>query len=926
MTKHGVKDYKYKTYEEREISVYKNFNSGLWAENTKPFYRRTHSLTIKQVYEVVKNGGGIHDIEDIKEKIRFIQTHSKCESEFIKKSLPSFTASANFEGVKSKSANKTYTQLLGFDFDKLTPEQAEQALQALKQWEGTMLLFRSPSGNGVKLFVCVKSPEAQHERVYRCLARYLKETLSLDADMQCVDVTRLCFFSHDPDAYYNSEVKDIDPSELFKAYKDIANEPDASYQGIAVDYTAVDTKDIKTIYHGMADQLMAKGVEWVDGKRNAFLLEICKVKKWGITFEQCLSETMELVNGRYTSDYTKHTIPQKLAYNWQRYFNGYMVFRQPAKPCMQIENYLTEQKEFINAELLAKRILFIDAPTGAGKTTLIKQLAKELKLKTDILMPTTALVEQQTDIVGITGNKALSAEQVKADVLACCYNSIGKIQDRSSKLLVIDEAHSLVSDYGYKHKTIKEMQRHLDRYEYIIYLSGSMLTLDGYYSEENHLRFEKRNRFEYEYQIIELEAGFTDKDYFISGIDKTKLNVFYQNDKTVLDNLYAYLTSEGYKVAYVSRDKKDEEEYQGIVKNSSLVGYDVLLTTCVIQAGVNITDCDREAVITFGRRSNLIDYIQFTARFRKRRPQVRIIHSNRMGALWVSDKSSLLDRIEIEKQLLEKAREKNQSRIVDFDYLEAESIIKGIDMVFEDFDGNYITDSFRLLYEDYQTLTKNVNSNVRVLRHYLSQFHFTETACTTIQVEDAKMKGLKGVGRNNSAEKKRKTERVINSILSGNHTFQEEKDKVTQEIESRYQFLSKYLTNKDISERRKLLTSKPKFDEYKSKVVYVLAEKDIRAQKQVADRVLLEFAMLRKLAGKIKENHTYSGCDLKQMLKEIGFDISGNGFVNKSLGLLYDFERTANGTAYKVKGRIKESDLITKKRSVEPVTEEGLFS
>ncbi|PVY42834.1 BT4734/BF3469 family protein [Pontibacter virosus] len=926
MIPNGATDYKNKTYEERQISIYKNFNDGLSYLNPNPYYRRTHSFTIKEVYDVVRNGGSVHGVEDIKDKVAYIQTHTKLEHEFIKKSLPSFTVSANFKDRRSIAAEKKYTQIIGFDFDKLTAEETARALDELKEWEASMLVFRSPSGKGIKLFVCVDSQEEQHVLIYRCFELYFKERFDLIADMQCIDCTRLCFFSHDPDAYYNGEARFVSTKQLTDKYRHVISVNTTSYEGLdTIDYSIVNTSSIKTIFYGFVDQLLLNNVSWTDGKRNRFLMEICKLKKWGVTFQECLAELMVFVDERFTNEYNAHTIPEKLAYNWQHYFKGFQLANSDKANHYQINDYLTEQKEFIKEELLAKRIIFVDAPTGAGKTTLIKQLANELNLKTDILMPTTAMVEQQFDIIGITGSKALSAEQVKANVLACCYNSISKIQDRSSKMLVIDEAHSLVSDYGYKHKTIQEIQRQLNRYEYIIYLSGSMLTLDGYYSSDNHLSFEKKNRFDYEYQIVELEDGVTDKDYFISGIEQGKLNVFYQNDKTVLDSLFTYLTGEGYAVAYISRDKKDRDEYKGIVENSSLRGYDVLLTTCVIQAGVNITDCDREVVITFGRRTDLIDYIQFTARFRTNSPFVRIIHSNKMGALRISDISELLDRIEIEKQMLAKAREKNSTRIIDFDFLEADCIVKGYDLVFEDCDGNYITDSFRLLYENYQTLCHNTRSNVRVLKHYLSQFHFTEINKGAVAVDEAKSKKLKKVSRNNTKELKERRDRVVNSILSGNHVFYNATDNVTREVESRYYFLSKHFTDNDISQRVELLKSKAPFERYQQRVTYFLAKADIKAGKQVSDKVLVEYRRLEHLEKQIKVNHTYTGVQLKQMIRVVGFDTSGRNYINNSLGILYTFERSRNGSNYTITGRIQKSELITRTHSVVPVVEECLF-
>ena len=681
ITYDNAKDSNKEHYNYRQVSIYRNFNSGLSDLNQTPFYKNTHSLNISQIYEVIKSGGNIHGIKDIRENIRYIQTHTKEEYQYVKLNLPSFTVSACFQDERKKNASKLYTQILCFDFDKLENSRVQEMIEVLKKWEFTLLVFRSPSGKGIKLFVCVDSTEKQHELVYRCFELYFKDTFGLDADMQCIDYSRLCFFSYDKSAYFNDTAAYITTEQLLDKYKHEVKLENS--RGEAVDfinYETVSTENIKSIFYSFVGQLQANGVDWIDGKKNQFLLELPKLKKWCLTYNECLTELVNFVDERYCQKYTQNNLPKWLADNWKRYGNRYNIFKPSSENKLLIQDYLSEQADLIKAELLSKRILFIDAPTGAGKTTLIKQIAGELNLKTDIIMPTTSLVEQQSDIKGITGRKALTSEFMNADILACCYNRINNLQERNSKLLVIDEAHSLVSDYSYKNKTIQDIQRNLNRYDYIIYLSGSMLPLDGYYSEDNLLSFDKKNRFNYEYEIVKLDDGVADNEYFIHSLDLNKLNVFYKNDKVVLDKLYLYLTDKGYKVAYISRDKKDNVEYRGIIENSSLVSYDVLLTTCIIQAGVNINICDRETVITYGKRSNIIDYIQFTARFRVNKPVVKIIHSGKVGQIQVNSCEELLERVELEKKLLEKARIKNHDKIIDFDFLEADRIIKGYDL------------------------------------------------------------------------------------------------------------------------------------------------------------------------------------------------------------------------------------------------------
>ncbi|WP_224997671.1 BT4734/BF3469 family protein [Cesiribacter sp. SM1] len=900
-----MKNNETKQHVDRSISIWRNTNSGLSDLNPNPFYKKYNTLNVKQVFEVIKSGGGVHQVDNIKPKIEYIQTHTKQEYEYIKLSLPSFTVSADFEDRRDKKADKIYTQILGFDFDKMSSQQVTQAYDRLKEYPATLLLFKSPSGKGLKVFIKSDCTESEHDQFYRCMALSFKSQFDLDADMQCIDYTRLCFFSYDSDAYLNEESHIAPASEIIRKYKHLVTDSSTSNSEVdSFDYSAVNTENIKSLFDSFINTLQASGVDWIDGQRNKFLLEICKVKKFGISFNECLTELLTFINGRYTNDYNAKSIPEKLAYNWKNYFKEYKPLDSGPvdqnQSQLKISHYLTEQKDLIKSNLLDKRILFIDAPTGSGKTTLVKALASELNLKTDIIMPTTALVEQQADISGITGRRALTVDMVKADVLACCYNSINKIQDRQSKLLVIDEAHSLVSDYGYKSNTIQDIQRQLNNYEYIIYLSGSMLPLEGKYSPENLLSFEKVNRFKYQYQLIRLDEKVSNKDYFISGLEAGKLNVFYKNDKTELDKLYTFLTEvRGLKVAYVSSDKKDRLEYTGITKNASLNGYDVLLTTCVIQAGVNINECDREAVITFGSGSTLIDYVQFTARFRKQVPAIKIIHSGKLGQIQLPDNEELKARMDLELKHLEQAREKNKNRDWCFNAANVDKIVNSLDYVFEDVNGEYQKDSYCLLYNNYQTLNDNIRSNVRVLKHYLEQFNFIEVEADSISIDKEDVKEIKQVGRNVRKEKKLKIESIIDSMFKGTHTFNQHLDSTTDELEKKYIFLSQYLSNDEIK-KQNLLTSKKDYDIVESRIKYNLVEKEIKAGNQVSNSALVNYQRLKNLEKQIQVNTTYTNKELKDLIVKAGFTTTSKNYISKSLGVLFDYSASSNFLNYTI--------------------------
>jgi hypothetical protein len=74
-------------------------------------------------------------------------------------------------------------------------------LQSLVKSPTHHFAFISPSGNGLKVFVEVSTELEHHDIAYLQVQKYYEDATGLKADPSCKDVTRLCFMSHDPNAY-----------------------------------------------------------------------------------------------------------------------------------------------------------------------------------------------------------------------------------------------------------------------------------------------------------------------------------------------------------------------------------------------------------------------------------------------------------------------------------------------------------------------------------------------------------------------------------------------------------------------------------------------------------------------------------------------------------------------------------------------------
>ncbi|MFN0082793.1 MAG: DUF3987 domain-containing protein [Ferruginibacter sp.] len=120
-----------------------------------------------------------------------------------KQQLPAFTPSATFKEKRLLPNLEQYSGFVHLDFDKLTPEQMDTAFKIIATIPYTFLCFRSPSGNGLKVFVEVKTGALHHDIAYKQVQQFYEEKLGIASDPKCKDITRLCFMSYHPELYKN---------------------------------------------------------------------------------------------------------------------------------------------------------------------------------------------------------------------------------------------------------------------------------------------------------------------------------------------------------------------------------------------------------------------------------------------------------------------------------------------------------------------------------------------------------------------------------------------------------------------------------------------------------------------------------------------------------------------------------------------------
>jgi hypothetical protein len=113
-----------------------------------------------------------------------------------------------FSGIFTKrnaNALVQHSGLMCIDFDHLPdPDDLRQKL-LFDEYFDTQLLFRSPSGDGLKWIIPVDLSEYTHGEFFEAVAEHILQGYGVQIDKSGSDFSRACFLPYDPHAYINPE-------------------------------------------------------------------------------------------------------------------------------------------------------------------------------------------------------------------------------------------------------------------------------------------------------------------------------------------------------------------------------------------------------------------------------------------------------------------------------------------------------------------------------------------------------------------------------------------------------------------------------------------------------------------------------------------------------------------------------------------------
>lgn len=111
-----------------------------------------------------------------------------------------------FSGTFTARSDKALIQhsgLLCLDFDHLHDVEGLFYSLVHDEYFETKLLFRSPSGDGLKWIIPIDIAQATHGEYFAAVSNYISRTYNVSVDKSGKDISRACFLPHDSNAYIN---------------------------------------------------------------------------------------------------------------------------------------------------------------------------------------------------------------------------------------------------------------------------------------------------------------------------------------------------------------------------------------------------------------------------------------------------------------------------------------------------------------------------------------------------------------------------------------------------------------------------------------------------------------------------------------------------------------------------------------------------
>ena len=180
-------------------------------------------VAVERIYRGIQNPK--ESVRNLIRQLRAVQSIDHNRYRQLKTNLP-YIVCGLFHPPYRRTENFASIEYFVIDIDHLQEKELgiETIKQKLQEDERVLMVFKSPSNNGLKVFFSLSEKcydAAQYSIFYKAFAQKLSQQYGLQQviDRATSDVTRACFISWDEEVWYNPEAKPVN----MKAYVNFDN-------------------------------------------------------------------------------------------------------------------------------------------------------------------------------------------------------------------------------------------------------------------------------------------------------------------------------------------------------------------------------------------------------------------------------------------------------------------------------------------------------------------------------------------------------------------------------------------------------------------------------------------------------------------------------------------------------------------------------
>jgi hypothetical protein len=293
--------------------------------------------------------------------------------------------------------------------------------------------------------------------------------------------------------------------------------------------------------------------------------------------------------------------------------------------------YITDLKIDIN---IKHQLTHLEAPTGRGKTTfIIEALAKKLKII--MVCPVKVQVAQlehdfrdNPKVQCITGKEGSNA--IYGDIVICVYDKLKGLLDSgryfSTYMLVVDEAHKMYQAASYRRNAISVLLDAINdgSFKQVLTVSATFQPDIFPFEFDEQIVIDHQHEHQPDIDVIYYKKKLLmDEGLLTITPSEGKVAIIRINNKKHIELAKIGFELRGFKVLVIYSDIQKSQAVIDFLETSLISGYDIVLTTSLLDEAINIKNKNIESVHIF-HKLHCDEIKQFVGRCRKSVPKVHL--------------------------------------------------------------------------------------------------------------------------------------------------------------------------------------------------------------------------------------------------------------------------------------------------------------